>query len=1070
MTFDLDSFLGTLSNTGILARRSVENFLSTAPRSQDAQSTIRELLRRNDISDFQSQHLLQGKSNLLCVGNYTILDKLGSGGMASVYRAKHRYLNRVVAIKILPGHKDWDREAVVRFDRECKLTASLSHPNIVTAYDADQIDQADGSHILVMECIDGVDLLTLVRRKGPLPLAQAIDLALQVAHGMAYVHSKGVIHRDLKPGNVMLDTSGVIKILDLGVAGVSSQPDSIAHSQLTSTGAVFGTIDYMAPEQAESTKQADARSDIYSLGCMFYFLLMDKAVYERSTVIDKMLAHRDEPVPSLSEALGIPFSVLDRVFSKLIAKKPKDRYQSMAEVIDDFQMLRISSENMPEATSTTLRTPVRFLSGSSAIIATGGVAAIVAGFIAFFSNQVSSGFLASVFSTTHVTPLSDDTKSAIKDTSVGLGVLRDSLAHETPSFSGISQSNSIGMEFVEIPAGNFLLGSPTSEPGRSLNETQVPVSLTQKFWLGKYEVTQGQWKKVMGSQPWKDNNGIEIDDDYPAVFVSWEDATQFCKTLTTVERENGTLSADELYRLPTEAQWEFACRAGTTTAFSFGDDVSVLGDYAWFQENNSGSAHKIGEKKPNPAGLYDMHGNVHEWCSDWSDWLQSQRQRQGGIDPAGASHGFYRVIAGGGWRYAAFGCRSAFRTPAIPLGNNNDLGFRVALVSSVSHASASQANALSAPTGTNAIASEFPDWRTNGNTVQKTIDSMRTAVRPFSQTLSHLETLENDSDYPWGEGFFYGGILAPNGKIYCVPRNANFIKAIDPATGLVTVFGQQSYAYDCQGGVLAVDGKIYCTPRSGTRDSVLVIDPQTNTTSFVGSGIGPLEFTCAAMGSDGRIYCPPFKGHDVLVIDVHKQMLSRIRVSESLLDNAYHSATLAADGKIYCAPLSASQMLVIDPATNDTTFFGNVPKNQSYYGAILGLDGNIYCIPWHATNVLVIDPVRRVERFLGPLPSAPRSNIVPRFDNGMYAGGVLAPDGKIYCVPSQAENILVIDTVSQSLDCFGKLMGAEKYRGGVLTTDGRIFCIPFYSTEVLVLGTPSQLDPQWPLSRIINKF
>lgn len=224
------------------------------------------------------------------------------------------------------------------------------------------------------------------------------------------------------------------------------------------------------------------------------------------------------------------------------------------------------------------------------------------------------------------------------------------------------------------------------------------------------------------------------------------------------------------------------------------------------------------------------------------------------------------------------------------------------------------------------------------------------------------------------------------------------------------------------------------------------------------------------MGSNGRIYCPPFKGHDVLVIDVHKQMLSRIRVSESLLDNAYHSATLAADGKIYCAPLSASQMLVIDPATNDTTFFGNVPKNQSYYGAILGLDGNIYCIPWHATNVLVIDPVRRVERFLGPLPSAPRSNIVPRFDNGMYAGGVLAPDGKIYCVPSQAENILVIDTVSQSLDCFGKLMGAEKYRGGVLTTDGRIFCIPFYSTEVLVLGTPRPLDPQWPLSRIINKF
>ncbi len=167
----------------------------------------------------------------------------------------------------------------------------------------------------------------------------------------------------------------------------------------------------------------------------------------------------------------------------------------------------------------------------------------------------------------------------------------------------------------------------------------VAVTLTKPFSLGKTEVTQGQWKSVMDTEPWDGQDNVKADKDNPATYVNWDDATDFCKKLTEIERKSGKLKANEEYRLPTEAQWEYACRAGTTTAFSFGDDESKLGEYAWYDGNTKNIdrewAHKVGTKKPNPWGLHDMHGNVAEWCEDWHD-----EKLSGGVDPVGLNAGY----------------------------------------------------------------------------------------------------------------------------------------------------------------------------------------------------------------------------------------------------------------------------------------------------------------------------------------------------------------------------------------------------------------------------------------------
>ena len=232
------------------------------------------------------------------------------------------------------------------------------------------------------------------------------------------------------------------------------------------------------------------------------------------------------------------------------------------------------------------------------------------------------------------------------------------------------------IDLVDIPAGSFTMGSPENEADRVVTENQVQVRITKPFRMARTVVTQGQWREVMGTEPWRYEslNKNQCGNDFPAV-CSWDDAMLFCQTLTDLERETGRLTATQSYRLPTEAEWEYACRAGTTTAYPFGDDPDLLDDYGWYSENAGSRLHAVAEKKPNSWGLFDMHGNVFEWCADWYDAILA-----GGDDPVGPSAGSDRVFRGGNWRYIAHFCRSACRVVSDPWQRDVNRGFRVVVL------------------------------------------------------------------------------------------------------------------------------------------------------------------------------------------------------------------------------------------------------------------------------------------------------------------------------------------------------------------------------------------------------
>jgi len=335
-----EQFVESLVQSGLMSAGEVWSFRQSLPPEgypDSAHQLASELIRQGKLTPYQAATIDRGRLQDLVFGEYTVLDEIGAGGMGRVFKARHRTMERGVAIKVLSSRTMDSPEAIKRFHQEVKAAAKLMHPNIVTAHDA---SEHHGIHYLVMEHVEGSDLAKVVKGQGPLPVARALDYVTQAARGLEYAHERGIIHRDIKPANLLVDPGGTLKLSDMGLARISRprEPNATASlDQVTSGEQMMGTCAFMAPEQATDAHGVDGRADVYSLGCTLYFLLTGRSPYRGETVMETLLAHREAEIPSLGEARPEVPPELDGVFRKMLAKKPEERQQTMGAVVADLE-------------------------------------------------------------------------------------------------------------------------------------------------------------------------------------------------------------------------------------------------------------------------------------------------------------------------------------------------------------------------------------------------------------------------------------------------------------------------------------------------------------------------------------------------------------------------------------------------------------------------------------------------------------------------------------------------------------------------------------------------------------
>ena len=326
----INDFVKILRKSGLAEASKIDEVVASLDNldSPLTDEVTNAFLNANLITTWHLKQLLKGKHKGFFLERYKLLNELGKGGMSSVYLAEHTSMHLPVAIKVLPVKRVGEKSYLERFQREAKASFRLRHDNIAGATN---FDHHGDLWYIVLDYIEGEDLHQMVKRTGPLPVRDAVEYIRQAACGLEYAHKEGLVHRDVKPANLMLDTKGTVKILDLGLA-LDGDDDEEGGLTKAHDEKVLGTADYLAPEQSKNSHSADPRSDIYALGCTLYYLIVGRAPFARGSVIERIKAHWNEPAPNPLDELEKPPENLDSalidLYFRMMEKHPDARPQT----------------------------------------------------------------------------------------------------------------------------------------------------------------------------------------------------------------------------------------------------------------------------------------------------------------------------------------------------------------------------------------------------------------------------------------------------------------------------------------------------------------------------------------------------------------------------------------------------------------------------------------------------------------------------------------------------------------------------------------------------------------------
>ena len=603
---------------------------------------------------------------------YEIKEKLGQGGFGTVYRVYDKNMNIDKALKIIPEAIINDKEAMFDLQNEAQTMIALNHPNIIRVYD---FHKTGSIKFIDMEFIDGKTLteIKIEYKNKQVPEKIVQGLAVQIATGMSYAHQKGILHKDIKPQNVMVTKDNKVKLMDFGIAETVRTSMSRIQNSTSS-----GTLVYMSPEQLKS-KDVGKESDIYSFGAMLYELLNGNPPFYKGDINYQILNEKPEPLDNVSDKMN-------DLIMKCLEKDYKDRFRNFGELkeyiekkTEETRLLskpETISQPKPKPISEPVETTENELKPSKQKSKSKKTLTWIIIIILLLTSilMILLNTLVWDIKMYEYDSNNSEAQDGLREVKQREDLKEKERIAELERLSKKELLEKANMVFVQ--GGTFQMGSNEND-----NEKPIHSVTVNDFYIGKYEVTQKEWKEIMGNNPsnWKGDN-------LPVEKVNWYDAVKFCNKKSDKEGLSRCYSGIRTnikcnfntngYRLPTEAEWEYAARGGNKSKGYKYFGSSTLGDVAWYSSNSGRKTHSIGGKAANNIGIYDMGGNVLEWCNDgYSKFYYKHSPKN---NPQGASSSSYRVMRGGSWYNSVYRCRVAFRYYNHPDGRYSKYGFRLA--------------------------------------------------------------------------------------------------------------------------------------------------------------------------------------------------------------------------------------------------------------------------------------------------------------------------------------------------------------------------------------------------------